>query len=206
MDGLSSCTLPDGGRASAMQGLLGRRSVSTKIMGGPGPSGADLDLMVAAAVRAPDHGGMRPGRFVCIGGEARVSLGEVFAGAYARRNPGATDDQLARERGKPMRAPTVVAVAAAIRADHPSVRVVDQQLAAGGAAMNLLNAAHLLGYGAIWLTGESCHDQSVKAAIGLAPEDFVAGWIYVGTALAEPPPRERPQPPEVLRRWQGGPA
>ncbi len=205
MDGSSAHPLSGGGQAPALRSLHARRSVSTKIMGAPGPSGADLKLMVAASVRAPDNGELRPRRFVCIEGEARASLGEVFAAACGRRNPGASGDQLAREWGKPMRVPMVVTVAAAIRDGHPFVRVVDQ-LAAEAAAMNLLNAAHCLGYGPIWLTGESCHDPSVKAAIRLAPEDFVAGWIYLGTVVAEPPCRARAETSEVLRRWHGGPA
>ncbi len=120
MDGLPSSGLAANGACVAAPGaLLARRSVSTKLMDGPGPSGDELEMMVAAAVRAPDHGGMRPWRFACVQEKARSELGAVFASAFARRNPEATPDQLAREQAKPLRAPMLVAVAAAIRADHP---------------------------------------------------------------------------------------
>ena len=102
--------------------------------------------MVEAALRAPDHGRLQPWRFIAVAGDARAKLGEVFAAAFAARTPGATTAQLDRERAKPLRAPLVLAVAAGIAPAHPSVRVIDQQLAAGAAAMNLLNAAHMLGY------------------------------------------------------------
>ncbi len=69
--------------------------------------------------------------------------------------------------------------------------------------MNLLNAAHMLGYGGIWLTGESCHDPEVKAAIGLAASDFVAGWIYIGTPRGDLDTRDRPEPSQVLGHWRG---
>ncbi len=130
-------------------------------------------------------------------------LGEVFAAAFAARTPGATTAQLDRERAKPLRAPLVLAVTAAIAPDHPSVRVIDQQLAAGAAAMNLLNAAHMLGYGGIWLTGESCHDPVVKRALGLRAQDFNAGWLYLGTPTERPPPPSRPGPDAFLRSWDG---
>ncbi len=107
----ASTDLPD--RAATMAALLGRRSVSPRLLTEPGPSSRDLHLIAAAGLRAPDHGRLRPWRFIAIDG-----------------------------------APLVLAVAAAITQDHPSVRVIDQQLAAGAAAMNLLNAAHILGYGA----------------------------------------------------------
>ena len=187
----------------ALDALLARRSISSRFLTDPGPSDADLRLMVATGLRAPDHGRLLPWRFIQIVGEARVRLGEVFAGAFAARTPDATPEQLQREQAKPLRAPLVLAVTAAIRADHPSIRVIDQQLAAGAAAMNVLNAAHLLGYGGIWLTGESCHDPSVKSALGLKPGDFNAGWLYIGTPSGEPPPPERAEPDQFLIPWTG---
>jgi nitroreductase len=183
--------------------LLDRRSVSSRLLGDPAPSAPDLRLMIAAALRAPDHGRLRPWRFIAIAGDARARLGDVFADAFAARTQGATVAQLDRERAKPLRAPLVVAVAAVIAPDHPSVRVIDQQLAAGAAAMNLLNAAHMLGYGGIWLTGESCHDPAVKRALGLRGQDFNAGWLYLGTPAEMPPAPTRPDPDDHLHAWSG---
>lgn len=187
----------------ALEALLSRQSCSPRLLTGPAPSEADLRLLIDAAVRAPDHGNLRPWRFVCVQGPARQKLGEVFATAYAGRHPSASPEQLDRERAKPLRAPLVIGVAAVIADDHPTVRVVDQQLAAGAAAMNLLNAAHILGYAGMWLTGESCHDPHVKRSLGLAPEDFVAGWIYLGTPKESREPRQRATSDDVLRHWGG---
>ena len=72
--------------------------------------------------------------------------------------------------------------------------------------MNLLNAAHILGYGGMWLTGESCHDANIKCTLGLAPGDFIAGWLYLGTPSGDPAPVQRPDPDEVLRHWTGLPS
>jgi nitroreductase len=114
-------------------------------------------------------------------------------------------EQLSREQAKPLRAPLVLAVGAFITLDHPAVRIVDRQLAAGAAAMNLLNAAHLLGYAGRWLTGESCHDPMVKLALVLCPEDFLVGWLYVGTPAGDVPEPARPDPANFLHAWEGPP-
>jgi nitroreductase len=189
---------------AAIAALLGRRSVSPRLLTEPGPSSRDLQIIVAAGLRAPDHGRLRPWRFIAVDGAARADLGAIFAHAFAARHPDATAEQLARERAKPSRAPLVLAVAAAITHDHPSVRVIDQQLAAGAAAMNLLNAAHVLGYGGMWLTGESCHDPAIKQALGLQPGDFIAGWLYLGTPPSDPlPAPDRPDPSTALHLWRG---
>ena len=191
------------GQSAAIDALLSRQSCAPRLLTDPAPSDAELRIMADIAVRAPDHGTLRPWRLVCVQGSARQKLGEVFATAYAGRHPSASAEQLQRERAKPLRAPLVIGVAAVIANDHPSVRVVDQQLAIGAAAMNLLNAAHILGYGGMWLTGESCHDPDVKRSLGLAAGDFIAGWIYLGTPKAPPTPRQRAMPEDVLRHWNG---
>jgi nitroreductase len=182
--------------------LLDRRSVSSRLLGDPAPSAPDLRSSRAAS------GGITGGYTILASGHrstpwAQAGQGDVFADAFAARTQGATVAQLDRERAKPLRAPLVVAVAAVIAPDHPSVRVIDQQLAAGAAAMNLLNAAHMLGYGGIWLTGESCHDPAVKRALGLRGQDFNAGWLYLGTPAEMPPAPTRPDPDDHLHAWSG---
>ncbi len=194
-----------GDGAVVLGALLSRRSCPPRLLADPAPSEAHLRLMVEAAVCAPDHAGLRPWQFICIQDAARVRLGGVFATAYMCRNRSASQEQMDRERMKPLRAPMVLAVAASITRDHPRATVTDQQLSAGAAAMNLLNAAHVLGYGGMWLTGESCFDANVKRALGLAPDDFIAGWIYLGTPLANAGPIRRPAPEQVLRHWTGLP-
>ncbi len=195
-----------GDRAGALDALLSRRSCPPRLLSDPAPSDDHLRLMVEAAVRAPDHAGLRPWRFICIQDAARVRLGGALATAYMCRHRSASRDQLDRERMKPLRAPMVLAVAAAVTLGHPRGTVMDQQLAAGAAAMNLLNVAHVLGYGGIWLTGESCHDANIKRALGLAPGDFIAGWLYLGTPSGDPAPVRRPGTDDVLRHWTGLPA
>jgi hypothetical protein len=61
-------------------------------------------------VRAPDHGRLRPWRFMLIEGDQRQKFGEMLAASALRRVPGLSEGDLARERGKALRAPLIIVV------------------------------------------------------------------------------------------------
>jgi nitroreductase len=178
--------------------LLSRASV--KELGEPGPSDADLRLIFEAAVRAPDHGKLRPWRFFVIRGAAREKLSELFATSLLRREPGVGAAEIEKERGKPLRAPVTIAVVARVLEGH-KIPVIEQVLAAGAAAMNILNAAHALGYGAKWVTGANCYDADFRVAFGLEPGDRLLGFIHIGTGGATME-TARPDPGAFVTEWQ----
>lgn len=167
----------------------------------PAPDASALDAILRAAARAPDHGRLRPWRFILVDGDARIALGEVLADALRVREPGVADAAIAKERAKPLRAPLIVVVAAKLR-EHRGVPGVEQIVAAGAAAQNILVAAHALGYGAFWRTGAGAYDERVKRALGLAPDDAIVGFVYVGTPNgAAPVPA--PDVDAHVMRWTG---
>ena len=146
----------------------------------PAPDASALDDILRAAARAPDHGRLKPWRFILVEGEARVALGDVLAEALRAREPNVAEAAIAKERAKPLRAPLIVIVAAKLR-EHRNVPDVEQIVAAGAAAQNMLVAAHALGYGGFWRTGAAAYDDRVKRALGLASEDAIVGFVYLGT-------------------------
>jgi len=170
-------------------------------LGEPGPDDAALDKMIAAAIRAPDHGALRPWRFIALRGAAREKFGEILADSLRRRAPAVSSDDLARERKKALRAPLVVIAAAHIQ-DHPKIPAVEQLLSAGAAAQNILLASQALGYGAWWRTGEAAYDENVREALGLAPKDAIVGILYIGSVVQ---PAAQPAPPlktsDFVERW-----
>ena len=186
--------------APALSALLARASVPPRLLGEPGPDPAALDLAVAAALRAPDHGALRPWRFVLIAGAARPALGQVLATSLAAREPGTPPERLALEEAKPLRAPLVIAAGAALRHGH-RIPVWEQEATAAAGTMNLLNALDAQGFGAIWLSSGSLRDPAVKLALGLAAEDALLGWIYVGTPVGERPRPIRPDPAPFRSYW-----
>ncbi|WP_371269459.1 nitroreductase [Variovorax sp. OK202] len=165
----------------------------------PAPSAQELDLVFQAALRAPDHGQLQPWRFVVIRGDARLALGNVFAQAAQLRDP--LDDG-ERFRGKAMAAPVLIAICARVQAPH-KVPESEQVLAVGAAAMNMLNALHLLGYGGFWATGLNSYDRHVQKALGLQDADRLLGFLYAGTPKEATRAPERHAPPAFVREWTG---
>jgi nitroreductase len=169
----------------------------------PAPDAAALEAMLQAAVRAPDHGRLRPWRFIAIRGEALQRFGDVLADTLKARMPDATPDMLARERAKALRAPLIVAVAARIQ-QGGKIPQIEQILSCGAAAQNIMLAAHAMGYGAMWKTGDPAYDPRVKKALGLEETDAVVAFIYLGTNTGAPRPTGvRPAPQDFLIEWRG---
>jgi nitroreductase len=179
--------------------LLSRASV--KLLGEPGPSEAELRLIFAAAVRAPDHGKLRPWRFFVIRGDARRDLSDMFVAGVKRREPNATEAQIEKEREKPLRSPVTIVVVAKILAGR-KIPEIEQTLSAAAAAMNILNAIHALGYGAKWVTGANCYDPAFRRDFGLDLPDQVIGFIHVGTPRDNLSVSERPDPAEFVIEWK----
>ncbi len=184
----------------AIEALISRRSPSR--FADPAPDDAQLSAILGAAMHAPDHGKLKPWRFIILRGEARKRFGDVMAEAMKRREPEAPANMLEREREKPLRAPLIVVLAAAIKEGH-KIPVIEQMLAAGAAAQNVMLATHALGFGAAWKTGAPAYDDYVKGALGLASSDAIVGFLYLGTPAAPPvtlPPAELSN---FVRSWNG---
>lgn len=188
----------------ALAALLARASVPPRLMREPAPDQAVLDLAVAAALRAPDHGGLRPARFVFVSGTAREALGALLADSLARREPGTPTERLDIERAKPLRAPLIVAAGAAIRHDRPGVPPWEQEASAAASTMNFLNALDALGFGAVWLSSGALRDAVVKQALGFDRGDTLLGWVYVGTPGPDRPAARAVHAEGVARHWMPG--
>lgn len=148
----------------------------------PGPSPEDLDRILDAARRAPDHGRLKPWHLVVLDETSKERFAAAAAQAKRTRLPSLTENQFAAEREKIMRSPTVVVVGCAVR-DNPKIPEIEQVVAVAAAAENLFLAAHDLGYGVMWKTGAAAYDPGVKALVGLKPQDHIIAIIHLGTRL-----------------------
>ena len=184
----------------ALDLLKTRRSVKPIELSGPAPAPAELDTLLTVASRVPDHGKLTPWRFIVFEGDARAKAGETIAAAFKAANPQATDEQVAFERNRLARAPLVVAVVSRA-APHVKIPEWEQVLSSGAAAMNLVTAAHALGFAANWITEWYAYDRRVLDALGLAPNEKIAGFVHIGRAAK--PPEDRPRPPlsEIVSRF-----
>ena len=161
----------------SIEALITRASAKT--FGSTAPTKEHLATVLQAAVRAPDHGRLRPWRFMLIEGDQRRKFGEMLVASALRRVPGLSDGDLQRERGKALRAPLIIIVACRI-VPGTKIPAIEQILAAGAAAQNILLALHTLGYVAAWKTGEAAYDTEVKKSLGFAADDHLVGFIYTG--------------------------
>jgi nitroreductase len=188
----------------ALELLSQRRSSRAAELTEPGPEGPALQRILEAAIRVPDHGKLGPWRLLVLQGTDRAWAGMRLAERFKALNPDASDALVTLEAERFLRAPVVVAV---IHRPIPSEKIPawEQQLSAGAVCQNLLLAAHASGFAGQWLTGWSAYDGPFLEALGFAPEDRLAGWIYLGTPEREPTPRVRPALEKVLLTLPEGP-
>jgi nitroreductase len=179
-----------------------RRSVPSRQLGEPGPDADQLDKLLQAAIRVPDHGKLVPWRLLLIRGDARARLGSALAAIHARKEPDIAPAALEKDRDRYSFAPLIIAVVARIELDHPKIPAQEQLLSAGCVAYNLLLGAQALGFGAQWLTGWAAYDRDAADLLGLAATEHVAGFIHVGTAKEDVPERTRPQLADVVGEWR----
>jgi nitroreductase len=182
----------------AMDLLLTRRSGSAKAMKAPGPSKSQIDDILRAGARAPDHGKLFPWRFIVFEGKGRERFGEILAGVMEAE--GERDKQVEEERGRLLRAPLVIGVISSAREQH-KIPVWEQELSAGAVCQNILIAATALGFVGNWLTEWYAYHPAVKEKMGLKPGERVAGFIYIGTARDELEERPRPEMDKIVSRF-----
>ncbi len=179
-----------------MEFLLTRRSRPARLLGLPAPERAEIEPMLTAAARVPDHGKLEPWRFIVL---RDVGLGR-FAQAIRARAAESGDDP---EKGALAfeQAPVAIAVIGSPK-ESEKAPPVEQALSAGAVALSLLNAALASGWGANWLTGWPAYDRTLlEETLGLTPEEWVAGFIHIGSAVGEVPDRPRPDV-AALTTWR----
>lgn len=185
--------------SNALELLKTRTSSKLATLGAPAPDAAQLDEILTVAARVPDHGAMRPWRFIVHPQETRAALVEKLVAAFGAANPGATEAELDKQRLRFGESPLIVTVVSRV-SPNPKVPELEQILSAGAACMNLLHAAHALGFGANWLTGWAAFDPSSKEVFGLADNEQIVGFVHIGTPRGETTQRPRPALSQIVSR------
>ncbi len=158
--------------------IIGRNSHAKLIE--PAPSPEHRQLIFKSALRAPDHGMIKPWQFLVVEGEAREALGQLFAETAKTETADLPETQYQKLKKAPLRAPLII-VAIAKVIEHPKAPRDEQLLSAGSAIHQMLLAAEALGYAGIWRTGSVAYSPGVRAALGLEEQDAIAGYLYLGT-------------------------
>ncbi len=181
--------------------LLTRRSVKPFTMAAPGPDADELEIILRAGARVPDHGKLAPWRFILFNGEARAAFGQVLKKRFAEVEPAANADRLEIEANRLLQAPVTVAVISRV---VPSKKVPDweQMLSAGACCQNMLVAATALGFACSWLTEWYAYDAGIAQSLGLTENERVAGFLYFGSPTLPSDDRVRPVLAEICTDWK----
>jgi nitroreductase len=181
--------------------LRTRRSGKPRDMIAPGPSTEQLERILSAAIRVPDHGKLAPWRFVIVEAEQRDTLSALLTSAYLAEKPDAgrleveSMDQFARQ------APALVVVLSS-PVQGSKIPVWEQELSCGAACMNLVAATAAEGFVAGWLTGWPSYSDTVRDSFG-RPGERIAGFVFIGSPSRPLEERPRPQYEAVVRHWRG---
>ncbi len=138
------------------------------------PTDEQLLPLITAAAGAADHAALRPWRLIALRGDARHRLGEALVAASGLQLADAE-----RLAAKPLRAPLLLAL---VVRHKPSFKVTDweQDAAASGVAHYLSLLLDEAGWGVMWRTGGHVRSEPVRRVHGLADNEQLLGWLYVG--------------------------
>jgi nitroreductase len=171
--------------------FLSRRSHSAKSLELPIPGASDIQTILTAAARTPDHGKLEPWRFLVIKKNAMLRISKEITKFGILKE--LDEEKLEKNVNTFVNAPLIIGVVFSPRKSD-RIPIIEQQLSAGAVCLALLNAAHALGWGANWLTGWMSYDEKfLTSALGLKTGEFVAGFIHIGTPKQKTTERPRPE-------------
>lgn len=181
--------------------LRTRRSGKARDLIAPGPDAAQLRDIIEIAARTPDHGKLAPWRFVVVPGAARGAFAAALVDAYRNERPTASALEIQTMEQFARQSPTLVVVLHSPKVGS-HIPLWEQELSAGAATMNLLHAAHAMGFAASWLTGWAAFSDAVRDLFGAAPER-IAGFVFIGTPAKPLEERPRPDLDAIVSDWVG---
>lgn len=182
--------------------LRTRRSVGIAFLKEPGPDAEELEQILTIGTRVPDHGKLAPWRLILVEGDDRVRAGERLAEIAKANNPALDEASVELERRQFLPAPLTIGV---IFSPRPSTKApeLEQLLSAGGVCLNLVHAAHALGYAANWVTRWFAFDTAAQQMLGARGGERFVGFVHIGTPAIVPDDRERPELQSIVSRWRG---
>jgi len=178
--------------------LAARRNFTLRRLHAPGPKHAQLESIVEAAAHAPDHGLLRPWRFVLIPEHRRADLGEVFAQALAERDPGCGSEALATARDKAFRSPCLLVAVLRDDAVASAIPVTEKLVSLGCAIQNMLVASQALGFATGLASGAAMDNGAMRRLLRLEDCERAICFVGIGTAAMQKAPRPKPDAAQFL--------
>jgi len=176
-----------------------RRSVKANDMSPDRISKKDLNSILQAGIRVPDHGALSPWRLKVIQGDSLKRIDEeIILSEFLKDNPQSNEVSKEIESKRLQRAGAIIVVISS-PIDHPSIPVWEMHLSSGAVCMNLLSCAQSMGFAAQWLTEWYAYNDKMLIHLGGKKGiDQIAGFIYIGKRIKEPNERRRPSPENII--------
>ena len=176
-----------------------RRSVLAKNMSQEKIPQKDLDKILNAGIRVPDHGALNPWKIKVIKGNSLKKVDEeIILKEFLKENPNADQSIIDRESKRLQRASVVIAVISS-PVEHLKIPEWEMRLSSGAVCMNLLSCAQSLNYAAQWLTEWYAYNDTILEFLGGdVKKDKISGFIYIGHKIVEPQERKRPDPKNII--------
>ena len=187
---------------SVIDFLLTRNSAPIPDLKAPAPTDSEIETILTAASRVPDHGRLAPWRFILYRGDARAQVGEKLAELAELREGPLTEGRRNQELARFSRAPLVIGVISSPK-ENPKIPQWEMFLSGGAAAMNLVLAANALGYGTNWITNWYSDVEEGRAILGIAPHERVVGFVHIGSYEGTAPERPRPDVRTLYSDYSG---
>jgi nitroreductase len=178
-----------------------RRSFKPKSLGPPYPNRQLIESFVATALTAPDHGALRPWRFLKIEEPGRSKLEKAFEAAALEADRNASEEDLLAARKKAFDCPCLVAAIAVLDTNHPFIPESEQLIAVGAALYGFLLAAHAHGFAGTILSGKRVTSRALRETLDLTEYEYLVGFIPLGTPIVPAKPRLEGKVAEHLHEW-----
>jgi nitroreductase len=178
----------------ALHLITSRQNTSPRRLIAPGPRGNQVNKMFRAAAAAPDHGEIRPWRFVLVPPDKRVLLADAFAQALMERDAQASIEQLEQAREKAFRAPFLALVIARLGPCEPDIDPLERMVSVGAAIQNVLLCANSMGFGSSLTSGQAMRSEPLRQLFQMREGERAVCCINVGTVVKPRPMRTRPAP------------
>lgn len=152
---------------------------SCKQFGEIAPSTEQVEKMIQAALRAPDHGRMKPYHFVVIEKSGMSKLRHCLEAAAVEFE---MDEKNAAKAEKlSNQAPMVIGVVAKLDHHSPKVPAWEQMLTAGCATYAMQLAANAQGFETVWISKKWVEGSALRTMFGCEQGDKVIGLLLVGS-------------------------
>ena len=166
----------------------------------PIPNREELDLIYQAALRAPDHKGLKPSRFIEVSGEGLDKLSNIFINFVKASDPDADESTIEKFRRMPYRAPLIIILVSGYK-ENTGVPEIEQMMSTACSAQSILLALNAFHYSGMWRTGRLSFNRSISDLLGLQKNETVIGYLYIGTNVGPKKQKDSPNNNDFVEIW-----